>query len=108
MKYNTLWGFVFAAPVALVFYLFSIISNDSAYSSAVLKIVLPILSAILSFLFGFFRGRDISVSAAIILMLFPSVFLYYDSSSCIYIIAYGAISAIFALAAAHLSNKKDR
>lgn len=109
MKHNTFWGFAFAVPVALAFYLLPMISKDSAYSTAVLKIVLPILSATVSLLFGICYGKDLSVAAAIILMLFPSVFFYYDSSSCIYIIAYGAIATIFALAGAHFhKNKKDR
>ncbi len=109
MKHNTFWGFAFAAPVALAFYLLPTISKDAAYSTAVLKVILPVLSATVSFLFGIRYGKDLSVSAAIILMLFPSVFFYYDSSSCVYIIAYGAISAICAILGSHLhKNKKDR
>lgn len=109
MKHNTFWGFAFAAPVALAFYLLPMISKDSTYSTVVLKIVLPVLSATVSFFFGIRYGKDLSVSSAVILMLFPSIFFYYDSSSCVYIIAYGAISAICALTGAKFhTNKKDR
>lgn len=96
MKHSTLWGFIFALPAAISFYVLPMISKQSAYSVAVLTVIVPVIAAVASFFFGMRHGRDFSVAAATVLMLFPSIFVYYDSSSCVYIIAYGAISAVCA------------
>lgn len=106
MRKNTLWAFVFAAPAALAFYLLPLISKDSAYSFAVLTVIVPVITSVASLIFGIRHGRELTVAAAIILMLSPSIFLYYDSSSCIYIIAYGVLSAVFTLIGSRFHKAK--
>lgn len=106
MRQNTLWAFLFAAPVALAFYLLPLISNDSAYSVAVLTVIVPAVAAVTSLLFGIRHGRELTVAAAIILMLSPSIFMYYDSSACVYIIAYGVLSVVFSRIGAGFHREK--
>ncbi len=106
MRQNTLWAFLFALPVALAFYLLPLISKYSAYSLSVLTVIVPVIAAFMSLVFGIRYGRELTISAAIILMLSPSIFLYYDSSACIYIIAYGVLSVVFSRIGAYFHKEK--
>ncbi len=106
MKNNTLWGFIYASPAVLAFYLLPLISNEATYSLVVFYAIIPLLSAVGAAFFGVRHGRDFSVAAAIELMLFPSVFMYYDASSCVYIIAYGVLAVVCTAIGARFYREK--
>ncbi len=111
MKNSTLSGFIYALPAVLAFYFLPLISGGAVYSAIVYYAVIPVLAALAAFIFGMRRGRDFSVAAAIEIFLFPSVFLYYDASSSVYIIAYGVIAVVCTAVGARFyrnTSKKDR
>ncbi len=106
MKNNTLWGLIYALPAVLAFYLLPLISSATSYSIAILYVIVPLFVAVGATIFGVRHGRDFSVAAVTVLLLFPSVFMFYNSSSSVYIIAYGVIAVVCTAIGARFHREK--
>lgn len=90
IKENLLYYLV----LILNFYLLPLLIRDTGSGMLVLLILVPLICLITSILYGKKNGFNILYSLFVALLFIPSIFIYYNSSAMIYILAYGVIACI--------------
>ena len=80
----------------LFFYLLPLIIKSAGSGMFVLLLVLPLIIAFSSFIYGFkHQKRNYIYSLIITLIFVPTIFIYYNSSAFIYVPIYLLISLAF-------------
>lgn len=82
----------YAAVLALSFYLLPCLIKDTGAAMLLMLCVIPLITFICSILYGVRHGFDLLLAIAVAALFSPTIFLYYNSSAWVYIIAYSAIA----------------
>lgn len=80
--------------IIFAFYILPLLIKDTASGMLILLIVIPIISFLVSYVYGRKNSFDWLFSIFIMLAFIPSIFIFYNESAAIYTLAYGIISII--------------
>lgn len=78
----------------LAFYLLPLLIKDTGSGMFVLIIAIPIICFIASLLYGIKNSLNLFYIVATVLLFVPTMFLYYNESTLIYVLLYGAIATL--------------
>ncbi len=82
--------------VALVidFYLLPLLIKDTGIGMLMMLIVIPLIAFICSVVYGIREGFNFLLTLATVVLFAPTIFIFYNETAWIYIIAYGVISLV--------------
>ena len=86
--------FPFWVVEAVVFYLIPLSGQNTGMSMLNLLIITPLCCFICALVYGAINGFNIALAAGTALLFIPAIFIFYNSTAWVYIIAFTAISAI--------------
>ena len=80
--------------IIFAFYILPLLIKDTASGMLILLIVIPIISFLVSYVYGRKNSFDWLFSIFIMLAFIPSIFIFYNESAAIYTLVYGILSII--------------
>ena len=78
---------------AIVFYLTPFMIKDTGSGMLILLIGFPVICFIVALIYGIKNSFNWIYSLLVMLLFVPTIFIFYNESATIYILAYGIISA---------------
>ena len=78
--------------LTLAFYLLPFLIKDTGSGMFILLTVIPIICFLVSLMYGVKNSSNWLFPVIIMLIFAPTLFIFYNSSASIYILAYGVIS----------------
>lgn len=82
----------YAIVLAVDFYLFPRLINDTGAAMLMLLCVIPLIAFICSVIYGIRQGFDYLLPITATILFFPTVFIYYNESAWVYAIIYGIVT----------------
>ena len=82
----------FLMVVLADFYLLPLFIQDTGTAMLMLLVVVPLICFICFLIYGLKKPFSLLYSAAVVILFIPSIFIFYNSSAWVYIIAYGVIA----------------
>ena len=76
------------------FYLLPLVIRDTGSGMAVLLFGIPVICFITAIIFGIKHSFQWLYAVIIALLFCPTIFIYYNTTAWVYIIAYGVIAAV--------------
>lgn len=76
------------------FYLLPLFIADTGSAMVVLLVLIPAVCFAISVVYGLKNGFRLEYPAITAVLFIPSVFIYYNSSAWVYIVAYGVIALL--------------
>lgn len=92
--------------IIFAFYILPLLIKDTGSGMLILLIGIPIICFIVSFIYGIKNSFNWLYSILIMMLFVPSIFIYYNESATIYVLAYGVISIIAQFIGNMLRSKK--
>lgn len=89
----------------IIFYLIPILIIDTGSGIFILLIVIPLMTLITSIIYGLRNTFDFIYPLIVAILFFPTLFIYYNSSAWVYVIAYSMIALIGELLGKTLQRK---
>lgn len=86
------WVFYFI--IFITFYLIPILIQDTGSGMFILLIVIPLITLITSIIYGLRNVFDFIYPLIVAILFIPTLFIYYNISAWVYIIAYSLIALI--------------
>ena len=83
------WGIILAG-----FYLLPAFINNTGSGMLIILIALPLICFASAFFYGIKQGFNIAYSIVVALLFIPSLFIFYNVTAWVYIIAYAVLSLI--------------
>ena len=80
--------------VIFAFYVLPLLIQDTGSGMLILLIGIPMICFMVSFIYGIKNSFNFLFSLLVILLFVPTIFIFYNESASIYILAYGVISLI--------------
>lgn len=90
IKKNWVYYFI----IFITFYLIPILIQDTGSGMFILLIVIPLITLITSFIYGLRNVFDFIYPLIVAILFIPTLFIYYNISAWVYIIAYSLIALI--------------
>lgn len=78
----------------IAFYIFPMIIQDTGSAMLIMLIGIPLICFIVAIVFGIKRSFNWIYPLAVALLFAPTVFIFYNESAAIYIVAYGIIALV--------------
>lgn len=97
------WIFYFIILIA--FYLVPMLIKDTGSGMIILLVVIPLITFIASLMYGLKNTFDFFYPLLVAILFIPTLFIYYNTSAWIYIIAYSMIAVIGELLGKTLQKK---
>ena len=91
--------------LSVIFYLIPILIIDTGSGIFILLIVIPLMTLITSIIYGLRNTFDFIYPLIVAILFFPTLFIYYNSSAWVYVIAYSMIALIGELLGKTLQRK---
>ena len=85
---------IYAVVLALAFYLLPLLIRDTGSGMFVLLLVVPVLTFIISLIFGIRQGFSVILPLLVAVLFAPTLFIFYNESAWIYIPYYAVIALI--------------
>ncbi len=82
----------YAAVLAVNFYLIPFLILDTGSAMFLMLLVMPLISLACAVVYGVRRGFDFILPVMAMILFFPTIFIYYNSSAWPYVIAHGVIA----------------
>ena len=101
LKKNWIYYFI----MFIAFYLVPILIKDTGSGMTILLIVIPLITLITSLIYGLRNTFDFVYPLIVAILFIPTLFIYYNTSAWIYIIAYSVIAVIGELIGKILQKK---
>lgn len=101
IKKNWIYYFI----VFITFYLIPILIKDTGSGMFILLIVIPLITLITSIIYGIRNIFDIFYPLLVTILFVPTLFIYYNTSAWVYVIAYSMIAVIGELLGKTLQKK---
>ena len=89
----------------ITFYLIPILIIDTGSGIFILLIVIPLMTLITSIIYGLRNTFDFIYPLIVAILFIPTLFIYYNSSAWVYVIAYSMIALIGELLGKTLQRK---
>ena len=80
--------------IGILFYVFPLAIEDTGSAMLALLVIIPISCFIASIIYGIKQGFNIYFVLCVMLMFTPSLFIYYNESASVYLVAYGFIALL--------------
>ena len=90
IKKNWVYYFI----IFITFYLIPILIQDTGRGMFILLIVIPLITLITSIIYGLRNVFDFIYPLIVAILFIPTLFIYYNISAWVYIIAYSLIALI--------------
>lgn len=90
IKKNWVYYFI----IFMTFYLIPILIQDTGSGMFILLIVIPLITLITSIIYGLRNVFDFIYPLIVAILFIPTLFIYYNISAWVYIIAYSLIALI--------------
>ena len=84
----------YAIALAVIFYILPLLTRNTGFAMLLMLIGIPFLTFACSVIYGVLHGFALWLPALVVFLFAPSIFLFYNSSAWIYIVAYGILSII--------------
>ena len=79
---------------AIAFYVLPVLITDTGSAMGMMLFILPLICLITSLIYGIKNSLNIVYPIIIVLLFAPTIFIHYNSSASVYIVAYGVIAMI--------------
>lgn len=78
--------------MTLAFYLLPLLIIDTGSGMFILLLVIPIICLIVPFIYGIRNSFNLLFTLLVMLLFAPTIFIFYNKSASVYIVAYGMIT----------------
>ncbi len=86
--------FLYLLICAAAFYVLPLLGKDTGSFMLILLMLIPLICFIASLFYGVKNGFNFIFSLIVGVLFIPTIFLYYNSSAWVYILAYTVISMV--------------
>ncbi len=90
---------------ATSFYLFPLLGNSTGSFMVILLVIIPLTCFAISFIYGFKNGWNLFFSLAIGILFIPAIFIHFNSTAWVYVVAYSTISLAGVFVGKTLKNR---
>lgn len=101
IKKNWIYYFI----ILIAFYIVPILIKDTGSGMFILLIVIPLITLITSLIYGLRNTFDFIYPLLIAILFIPTLFIYYNTSAWVYVIAYSMIAVMGELLGKTLQKK---
>lgn len=98
-------NWIYYLIIFITFYLIPILIKDTGSGIFILLIVIPLITLITSLIYGLRNTVDFIYPLIVAILFIPTLFIYYNTSAWVYVIAYSMISLIGELLGKTLQRK---
>ncbi len=84
----------FLLCIVLDFYLLPLLINSTGMGMLLLLVLIPLICLACSVVYGLKHSFNILYIALVVLLFFPTIFIFYNASAWVYTVAYGIIALI--------------
>ena len=98
-------NWIYYLIIFITFYLIPILIKDTGSGMFILLIVIPLITLITSIIYGLRNTFDFIYPLIVAILFIPTLFIYYNSSAWVYVIAYSMIALIGELLGKTLQRK---
>ena len=98
-------NWIYYLIIFIAFYLVPILIKDTGSGMFILLIVIPLITLIISIIYGLRNTFDFFYPVLIAILFIPTLFIYYNTSAWVYVIAYSMIALIGELLGKTLQRK---
>ena len=98
-------NWIYYLIIFITFYLNPIIIKDTGSGMFILLIVIPLITLITSIIYGLRNTFNFIYPLIVAILFIPTLFIYYNTSALVYVIAYSMISFIGELLGKTLQRK---
>ena len=91
MKKKLITLIPYAIVFAVDFYLLPTVIRDTGMAMLVMLCVIPLFAFIVALVYGTVNGFNIILPVLAMLLFLPTIFIYYNYTAWVYVIAYGVI-----------------
>ena len=98
-------NWIYYLIIFIAFYLVPILIKDTGSGMFILLIVIPLITLITSIIYGLRNTFDFIYPLIVAILFLPTLFIYYDTSALVYVIAYSMIAVIGELLGKTLQRK---
>lgn len=91
-KYLHMWPYLLVNAIS--FYLLPMVIKDTGSAMFVMLIGLPVLCFVTSIVYGIKNSFSWIYSLTVSLLFAPTIFIFYNESATVYILAYGVIAVV--------------
>ena len=92
MKKKLLALIPYAVALAINFYVLPLLIKDTGSGMLIMLLVIPMIAFICSVIYGVRQGFDFIIPITATILFAPTIFIFYNASAWIYIIAYAVIT----------------
>ena len=101
IKKNWIYYFI----ILIAFFIVPILIKDTGSGMFILLIVIPLITLITSLIYGLRNTFDFIYPLLVAILFIPTLFIYYNTSAWVYVIAYSMIAVIGELLGKTLQKK---
>lgn len=94
MKRKILNLIPYIIALAINFYLLPLVVKNTGMAMLMMLFVIPLIAFICALIYGVRQGFDFVLPIIATILFAPTIFIYYNSSAWVYIIAYAVIAFI--------------
>lgn len=84
----------YAIALAIIYYVLPLLIKDTGIGMFMLLLVIPLLTLICAIIYGVRQGSDFLLPVTATILFAPTIFIFYNASAWVYIIAYAIIALI--------------
>ena len=97
----------YVIALAITFYALPFLICDTGSGMFLMLLIIPLLTFACSVAYGIRQGFDIFFTLITVIIFVPTIFIFYNSSAWIYIVAYGIVSLVGNLIGMIFYKKKN-
>ena len=94
MKKKILALIPYVATLIIIFYLLPLVVKNTGFAMLMMLIIMPLSTFACTVIYGVRQGFDFILPILAIVLLAPTIFIFYNSSAWIYIVIYAVIAFI--------------
>lgn len=98
-------NWIYYLIIFITFYFIPLFIKDTGSGMFILLIIIPLITLITSIIYGFRNTFDFIYPLIVAILFIPTLFIYYNISAWVYIIAYSLIAFIGELLGKTLQRK---
>lgn len=84
----------YVITLAIIFYVLPLLIKNTSIGMFMLLLVIPLLTLICAVIYGVRQGFDFLLPVAATILFAPTIFIFYNASAWVYIIAYSVVALI--------------
>lgn len=97
----------YVIALAIIFYALPFFISDTGSGMFLMLFIIPLLTFICAVVFGLRQGFHIFFALVTVILYAPTIFIFYNSSAWIYIVAYAIVSLVGNLTGMMVNKNKN-